>query len=428
VKLRDADRGIRRRSASLWLAPRRYNPRMHGSRTDASRVVRVPTADGGAVAIRHRPGTGTPVVFLHGLAVNADLWNLPDVRGPDYEYRSLATLLHERGHDVWLANFRGHGAPEMLSEPPPEQADWSVDHFIFYDTPAVLEHVTAATGRRPFVIGASMGAMVMGAYFQGATLRGGDARPVTVEPHVAAQRQAAVRGAVFVEFPAALRWPLSLFPEGAALRWRNWLHAPTAPPGHFNFPFELLARSAVLLQAIDRFGSIPLTWLRGGPGRWRERLPVWALQRFAQLELACARAILGIKGAISGAQNQRPEILLLGHRKIFDHMKAGVLRQLARSVRAGGFVSEFCPAHRYSDHFEQITLPTLVLAGGRDRIASAPITRAAFFDRIGAADRTFLLFPEIGHGEFEISPLACQKVYPLVLGWIAERDATQGRI
>lgn len=404
---------------------------MPESETDASHIVHVPTTDSGRVAIRRRPGPGTPVVFLHGLAVNADLWNLPDVRGPDYEYRSLATLLHERGHDVWLANFRGHGAPEMHSAPPAGHADWCVDHFIFRDTPALLDHVSAATGQRPFVIGASMGAMVMGAYFQGAALRASpDERTpvVALDARLAAQRQAAVRGAVFVEFPAALRWPLSLFPDGDSLRWRNWLHAPTAPAGHFNFPFELLSRSAVLLDAVDRVGSIPLTWLRGGPGKWRERLPVWALQRFAQLELAVARAILGVKGTISGARNQRPEILLLGHRKIFDHMKAGVLRQLARSVRAGAFVSEFCPEYVYSDHFEQITLPTLVLAGGCDRIACAPVTRAAFFDRIGAADRTFLLFPEIGHGEFEISPLACQKVYPLVLDWIAERDATRGRI
>lgn len=59
------------------------------------------------------------MIFLHGLAANAELWNLPETEAGRRRYRSLAALLHERGCDIWLANLRGHGAPHMLSEPPP---------------------------------------------------------------------------------------------------------------------------------------------------------------------------------------------------------------------------------------------------------------------------------------------------------------------
>src|SRR5206468_4280078 len=103
------------------------------------------------------------------IAVNADLWNLPDVDGPDFKYRSLSSQLHDAGCDIWLMNLRGHGSDELHSAAPPGQDDWCVDHFIVYDLPAVVDFVITTTGRRPIVIGTSMGAMTLAGYVQGAT-------------------------------------------------------------------------------------------------------------------------------------------------------------------------------------------------------------------------------------------------------------------
>ena len=109
---------------------------------------RVQTADGALLTCKRRRAAGTPVILLHGLAVNADIWDIPDIDEPAAPYRSLSSVLHERGLDVWMMNLRGCGAPHMPSEPPPGQDDWCVDHFILYDLPAVVEHVWRTRGRR----------------------------------------------------------------------------------------------------------------------------------------------------------------------------------------------------------------------------------------------------------------------------------------
>ncbi len=389
----------------------------------------ITTQDGARLAVKRRAAGGTPVIFLHGLAVNADLWDLPRISGPDYEYRSLADMLHEAGHDIWLVNMRGHGAPHMLSTPPPGQDDWSVDHFITLDLPAVIEHVIAATGRRPFAIGASMGAMTLAGYAQGATLTGtGSEARIVADPDVAAQRGQQLAGAVFVEFPAALRWLSSAFNCGGQLDLRSLLRDFHRTDAATNYPFELLARWGWLEALIAAAGQVPLGWLRRDPVEpWWTRLPQPVANRLAGLERKVAQAMLRLAGTFTGASNYRAEVLLQGRRYIMDHMKAGVLTQMAKSVRAGAFISTLgTPDHVYSDHYENVTAPTLVVAGGRDRIANPAVTREVFFERIKAADKSFRLFPEIAHGEFEAAPIASEQVYPEIKSWVAARDTRSG--
>lgn len=391
-------------------------------------IVQIPTADGGTVAVKRRRNPGrTPVVFFHGLAVNADLWNLPDIQGTDYRYRSLASVLLENGFDIWLVNLRGHGAPTMLSAPPPGQRDWCVDHFIVYDLPAVFQRVADETGRPPFAIGASMGAMTLAGYVQGAVLLEGGRGPyITSDPAIAAERQSRLRGCVFVEFPAALRWPQPLIADGR-LDWggllRNWRR--TDP--ELNYSFEVASRLGWLMAVVDLVGEVPLDFLRPSVGNlnWIETLP----QKFSSLlnhaERGVVQAFLNFVGMYTGQTNHKAEVFLKGRRHIVDGMKAGVLRQLAKSVRHHGFVSDTgSPLHVYSDHYERTTVSTLVVCGSRDRIANPQVTRSAFFDRITSADKEFLEFEGIGHAEIETAPIACDRVYPRILEWLARRDAS----
>jgi len=62
-----------------------------------------------------------------------------------------------------------------------------------------------------------------------------------------------------------------------------------------------------------------------------------------------------------------------------------------------------------------------VVQGGRDRIANAEVTRTAFFERIPAADKRFLFYEEIAHGELEAAPIASEMVYPKIRAWLDER-------
>lgn len=384
----------------------------------------VTTEDGACLAIKRRPTPGgPPVIFLHGLAVNADLWDLPEIRCPQYHYRSLAALAQAAGFDVWLVNLRGHGAPHMLSTAPPGLDDWCVDHFIARDLPAVVDAVRDRTGRRPLVIGASMGSMTLAGYLQGARIEGSGAEArVVAGADLAAARQAALAGAIFAEFPAALRWPESLYAAGQ-LDWRRLLRDWRRHDGDVNYPFEVLARWGWLQALVAAVGEVPLGWVgrRGGPP-WYERLPARLAEGLARLERDAVEAMLRLAGTFTGGTSHRAEVLLEGRRFVFDHMKAGVLAQMAASVRAGAFVSGLgAPAHVYSDHYGCVTLPVLVVQGGRDRIANADVTRSAFFECIASTDRTWLFDEELAHGEIEAAPAACERLYPQIIAWMKSR-------
>jgi alpha-beta hydrolase superfamily lysophospholipase len=440
-------------------------PQMRGTQHQSdTQIVHAITADGARVAVKHRANRGgPPVIFLHGLAVNADLWNLPEVRGTDFHYRSLASLLHAVGYDIWLVNLRGHGAPRMYSAPAPEQDDWCLDHFILYDLPAVVDHVVGETGRRPFIIGASMGAMTLAGYLEGTRLvtqpsegsshqgirvalgspepTGECAVPdpslprsldpsisdhIIADPQLAADRQARLAGAVFVEFPAALRWPDSLYDGAGRLRWRALLRDWWRNDGDVNYPFELVARWGWLHALLRAAGQVRVNVLghdaERGPWYKRWRLPLPLSTNIERAERLVLQAALSVAGTFTGATHHRAEVMLSGHRYVLDHMKAGVLCQLAKCVRQGAFVSALgTPDHVYSDHYELLNLPILVVQGGRDRIANAEVTRTAFFERVRSKDRQWLLYPEIAHGELEAAPIATERVYPAIVNWVTAR-------
>lgn len=400
---------------------------------DTHSIEYVLTADGARIAVKRRPcAGGTPVVFLHGLAVNADLWDLPAIDGPDFRFRSLASVLLESGFDIWLVNLRGHGAPTMLSTPPAEQSDWCVDHFITLDLPAVCDHVRTAAGRSPFVIGASMGAMTLAGYVQGAVLSGPTESPrVVLDAEIARRRQAELAGAVFAEFPAALRWPRSLYDEQGNVRWSALLRDFWRSAGDANYPFEVIARLGWLEALIGGAGGVSLQWMKPDPimPSLLNSLPGPLLDWYRRFESGAWQAGLNLAGTFTGHSNHRAEVILRGRRFVIDDMKAGVLRQMRRSVHAGAFVSGLGdPQHVYSDHYGLTTLPTLILAGERDRIAVAEVTRAAFHDRIASADKTMLTFDTLAHGELEAAPWSYEHVYPQVRDWLLARSAAGGGI
>lgn len=231
-------------------------------------AIRIQTADGAELCCKRKPADGEPVLFLHGLAVNADLWDIPEMDLPGGRYQSLASLLHAAGFDVWLLHFRGLGPLPDRSRPPSGQTDWCVDHFIHYDLPAAIERVRSDTGRQPFLLGNSMGAMVAAAYLQGARL---DETPapgrIVCDPATAAVRQLEIAGCVLIEFPAALRWPKSMYDEQGALNWRELAASWRGEATETNFPFEWLARSGWLQAVVRASGGVRLDRLRPGANR-----------------------------------------------------------------------------------------------------------------------------------------------------------------
>lgn len=388
------------------------------------------TEDGARLALRHRWSrrAGPPVMFFHGLAVNSSLWDMPDLDLPDLRYQSLSTVLAERGHDVWLVNFRGHGPRPSRSQPAPGQADYCVDHFIHYDWPAAVQGVLKATGHTPHVIAASLGAMVTAAHLSGASLRreGGADALIVADPEEARRRQSLVRSAILFDFPAALRWPASLYDADGRLRWDQLAQAKYGSDR--NYAYELLSRAPWLEVILDAVGEIRLDWVHPRPG-WTERrnkYPAPIRRLLDTWEAAFSRGFAAVANAWKGSDGMRPELFRHGIRYAADHVKSGVLRQLAKGVRARSFVSALgAPDHDYTSGYSNIALPVMLVQGGRDNIANAEVTRAEFFDRIASKNKRISVYPEYAHGDSEYSATAPQRVYPEVLDWLAAADVAK---
>lgn len=389
-------------------------------------IERVITSDGASIAVKRRPSSGPPVILLHGLAVNADIWDIGSIRGAGFEFRGLAPTLSDAGFDLWLANLRGHGAPHMLSEPPAGQSDWCVDHFVCFDLPAVVDHVRQTRGQNPFVVGSSMGAMTLAAYLTGATLRTENGREqIAADSVLAATRREQIAGGVFIEFPAELRWPDSMYDAQGRIRWNDFLDGWRRTDSNVNFAFEWLSRAAWIEAMLAAVGEVRLDWLRpdGGASRWREVVPRPIADAWQWTEGALTNLAKLYASQFKGAVHFCPETFRDGLLTAVDHMKSGVLKQMGKSVRARSFVSFLGEQdHHYPSGYQRIETPTLVIVGGRDRIANSRVTREAFFDRIGSPDKTFREFPELAHGEFEYAPLAGREVYPLIRDWLLSRS------
>lgn len=388
---------------------------------------RVTTTDGAVLTLKRRscPG-GVPVLFVHGISVNADLWDLPPVTTRHFQFESLATRLARQGYDVWLLNLRGHGSPHMLSAPPPGQNDWCVDHFLLYDVPAAVAHVGSVTGQRPWAIANSMGAMSTVGSLLGARLvrrvDGDHGERILLDDELAAVRQGDLAGLVTVEFPAVLRWPHSYFDTAGRFRWDRLLEERWPAPGASNVLFEVLSRWRWLELSLAAAGQVPTGWFRPNGPPWWGQAPAPVAVPAEWMAMRLTQFVLNAAGLFTGATQHRAEVFLRGRRFVTDHMKAGVLRQLAKCVRLRTFCSALgAPDCVYADHYDRIVLPVLTLAGGRDRIANAASMRVAFFDRVSSRDKTWRQFEEFAHGEFEAAPEACTQVYPVIEQWLAAR-------
>jgi pimeloyl-ACP methyl ester carboxylesterase len=104
-----------------------------------TRTVRA--SDGVALALHRldpvRQGDRLPVLLAHGAFASHTVW----LRGGP-KRSGMARFLLERGHDVWLADFRHHGASER--EPQPFQ--WHFEDVIRRDAPAFLAEVRRESG------------------------------------------------------------------------------------------------------------------------------------------------------------------------------------------------------------------------------------------------------------------------------------------
>ncbi len=170
----------------------------------------------------------TPVVLCHGLGVNHLNMDLDDDL-------SLARYLREHGWDCWVASLRS-GHHEVLSAPKGHhRQDFSLDHLVDADVPAILAKVKEETGAKEVHwVGHSMGGMVVFL---------GDPAVTSIRSLVAVASPSRLTRKQYPHY--ILRFALKGL-RRVPTRWFTRLFAPLAPWLGWAF------RRMVRMEAVDR--------------------------------------------------------------------------------------------------------------------------------------------------------------------------------
>jgi len=152
--------------AGVWLLACLVLWRWLGRPPEADERHPVATEDGWLLTLhRYRPAAGAPprevpLVLGHGINMNRTAWGLSNKR-------SLARALAARGHDVFVAEYRGESSsrPPLRGEDAGQRWAYSLMDHARYDLPAIID-VAARLGGSEKVswIGHSMGGLLLYLY------------------------------------------------------------------------------------------------------------------------------------------------------------------------------------------------------------------------------------------------------------------------
>ena len=333
-------------------------------RIDADERHPVHTADGWTIWLhRFRPRGqrrfDTPIILGHGLMMNRHCWSL-SAQG------SLPRALAERGHDVWVAEYRGSG----MSRPPAGSPNrWTLEDHVASDLPALIATVRGrSSADAVHWIGHSMGGIVAYMHACRAGRDAGIARLVTIGSPVGFKHVRKIMG------------PLGI-PARRLLRRLQTLHI-----------------RPLLFLALPYVAAIPRVALRiSGASEHlnlRERITLvdrafedsssalagWFLDRFLNDELVCPRDGCSTTGG-GFADLDIPTLVIAGQRDVLAP---------PGSVR------------RAFDETEGI-----------------PAAYRVFGDPEATLEDTG---PALGHADLISGEVAMRHVLPLILGWL-EPDA-----
>lgn len=375
---------------------------------------RAAAADGVLLGMRRYAHPGAPpVLLLHGLAQNLNGW---DVAVQDH---SLARHLFALGFDVWLGNFRGHGREPHRSGRGVRAA--RVDDYGILDMPAFVNRVSRATGRRPFVVGHSMGGIATYIHLQGCLF---DAeRRVVADPELAAHRNAALAGVVLVGTPPRLFWH-------SRLGLRSLLRRQ-----YFEYN-ELLQHVLGREAVIDLLDKLPLhRFPTRGVSEWVDQAaslpgPTGAVPAAVGKLLGHA-ASEALAHTLWNPRNMNTALVEAETRMTLDDAALPVLRQFLDWVRhetarehTAGLSAEALaqrPPYVYADHLDVVTAPVLWIGGEFDRVAPPSVIRSHGVARLGSQDRALLVLRDFGHNDLRMGLRAPESVFPAIARWLTDR-------
>jgi len=317
-----------------------------------------------------------PVVLCHGFSYNNYFWDVD-------ENHSLARYLARNGYDVWTVSLRGAGRSTKpgltvirnlittegreLPHVVPQitfdftKINWTIDDYIMYDVPAVLDFVTSKTGSDSVHwIGHSMGGMLMYGCLD------------------KSETASKVRTFVAISSPATFPHPLDAI-----------LQAFTENKNIMNiFNLAISNRlSAFLGGATGAVLETPLDTL------------------------------------FYNRENIQREVIRKMFLRAAEDISPGVLDQMLLSVEKGYFVSADGKTD-YRKAIANIRTPSLFLVGKADNLALPESVRFAYRS-IPAKDKKFTMVgigngfsADYGHNDIILGVRAPQEVYPRIKEWL----------
>jgi pimeloyl-ACP methyl ester carboxylesterase len=341
------------------------------------------TADGWTLALkRYRKANPSalagPVVLCHGFSYNGHFWDLD-------EAQSLAKYLADQDFDVWVVSLRGAGASTKpgfsvvksiittrLGDLPasipqatldPRKFDWTVDNYIDYDVPAILDFVTRYTdSSKVWWVGHSMGGMIL-------------------YGHLERVPEAPVAGFIAVASPMTIPQPPN-----------DVLKGITEQEG-------LLKISAL---AVNTTLPAKLTSPLGGT----VQTPLDTL--------------------FYNRENMEPLTITNLFLNVVEDVPQGVLDQFNGMIKTGDF-KRADGSYNYTENLDKVSVPILLLAGQVDNLAPPEVVRFAYnqvsssdktyrmFGRVNGYKANY------GHNDLVLGKHAREEVFPLIAQWLTKR-------
>jgi pimeloyl-ACP methyl ester carboxylesterase len=349
------------------------------------------TADGVTLRLKRYANTsGTPVLFCHGFNGNGFEFDIPR------EGFNMAVYMARLGYDVWISSFRGCGVEPYRCDC--DGWNHSIDTLAIMDAEALVDGVTAATGKKPFWIGHSMGGMVLYMYLQGVRFEGDPAEcRVVSDPVLREERHAKLLGGVAIASPPAMWWPR-------------------------HHPFQVISESSIgrsLLGTMVLFNRARTRFARRVRIGSNAKNVVFNRPKGLR---ALSRSPIGI--LLYNRKNTDSETSTCLVKWGADDVSARMSVQLIDNIwninlrQYYPFVFRHDP-YDYTLNMPLIELPMLYLAGDKDFANWEGIKRYGY-DRISSDVKEFIMLPGYGHTDLVMGRRVSEEVYPLISTWMGE--------
>jgi len=378
------------------------------------------TSDGVVLAAKHYENSGRPIILIHGVAANDRYFDIP------YKHFSMARFLCRSGMDVWIVNLRGVGTSGYRSG---TTRDFTIDDNVIYDMPAIVDGVYQATGKKPVMLGHSMGAWVLSGYLQGLVYEHGS--KVIADRLIAKKRQELINGIIMLAPGISIRWEYSLkyllkHPE-IIKKYKESLIWETNPL------LESVARSRILRVFLLAKEEVSPKLLRSLLWLPLNKIPFIGkdLWRLFDLGLHSLSEKTLLFYMAMNPENVDVEAAHVALKDGVDVISGKVGIQLANATKTKKPFSYYpgifrskppARAYNYLQHLNDVMVPTLVLGGGKDVVVNHAAVYHDVFREIGSTDKRYVDLPEYGHFDFFIAKNVEKDVYQLVADWVEARN------